>query len=123
MPSGDFFKPLFTIAFAVVTPVMVFSPYRDSYLELHDDHLLLPSLLLPPFRKRMIRYADIVDIKESTDDNAQCSLKLQLRRGKAKISSHYCYDKTMLTIGAPDEYRDIRAMLKDRLPAHVASKL
>jgi hypothetical protein len=121
IPSGDFFEPLFTIAFIICGPILIFSPYKDSYLEFNDDHFVLPSLFFPPFRKRIIRYSDIIGLKESNDDNGYGSIILKLIDGKARISSHYCYDKTMLTIGSPDEYYDICFALKSRLPEDMIS--
>jgi hypothetical protein len=123
IPSGDFFKPLFTIALIIFGPLLVFSPYSNSYLEFNNDHFVLPSLFIPPFRKRLIKYSDIIGVKESSDDNGYGSIVLKLVDGKAKISSHYCYDKTMLTIGSPDEYYDIRVALEGRLPAGVVFEL
>jgi hypothetical protein len=115
IPSGYIFKPLFTIAFFVVGFVMVFSPYRDSFLEFHEDHLVLPSLFVPPFRNRVIKYADILRLQETTDDNAYSRITVVLKDGKVKISSHFCYGKTMLTLGSPDEYYHLRDVLHARL--------
>ena len=114
LPSGDFIQPAFTIAFALTFIVAIFSPYRDSVIVLDTFQLSLPSLFVPFAAPRIIRYSEIESISETSNDG-YAKMILHLKRGKAKINSHFCYDRTTFTFGSPDEYYELKQALEEKM--------
>jgi hypothetical protein len=109
MPSGHIFWPVFTIAFFIVIPLLVFSPYRNSYIELHEREFILPSLYIPPFRKHKIAYSDVLETKRISYRNSR-KLKIKTRSGNYSVSQlHFTgYEFDDFALELEDRVRVVR---------------
>jgi hypothetical protein len=85
MPSGHIFYPVFTIAFFIVIPLVLLSPYRNSYIELREHDFILPSLYIPPFRKKLIQYRDVLETKHLSFRNSH-KFRIKTRSGTYSVN-------------------------------------
>jgi hypothetical protein len=119
LPGMEAFRPLFTFVFVGVCLLLVLlaiiAPYRNNCIEFYDEHLVLPSLFIPPYRKKIIKYRDILAIDYVIGAPKTSSfIRLRLTDGQQKISSNFCFDDKP-TWDSP-EWKALCQALKRHLP-------
>lgn len=112
-----------TLSLSVSLPLLLItflSPYKNSYIEIHDNYITIPSLFIPPFTTKRMSYSEINSVDFHSDDNGMESLILRTKNGKAKINGYFCYESLRLTLGAPDEFWKIANDLLERYEQYKA---